>query len=179
VRALLALLLLIGCGCSDSTAHEPKAEAVFGLTANGRVVDAANLLDDQAEQRLSRRASELEKATRDQLIVVTVPTLEGRTIEQTSLHLGNGWGVGREDLDNGVLLLVAPKEKKVRIEVGRGLEGLLSDRRAAAIIKRMLPSFRAGDMTGAIELGAKDIDALLRSDVRRPQYGSRTEKQAA
>ena len=179
MRALLILLLLIGCGCSDSAAYGQKSDRVFGLRLSGRVVDAANVLNANAENRLERRSAELEATTTDQLVVVTVPTLEGRTIEQTGLQFANGWGIGREDLDNGVLLLVAPNETKVRIEVGLGLEGLLTDERAAAIIRDMLPLFRGGDVAAAIELGSKGIEARLRSDQRRPQPRARAVKQAA
>ena len=178
MRFLLALLLLIGCGCSDSKAQEPPAaNAAAGLELTGRVVDAANLLDARAEQALTRRSSELEAATKDQLVVVTLASLGGRPIEEVSLELATRWGVGQADLDNGVLLLVAPNEKKVRIDVGYGLEGLVTDERAGTIIQAMLPKFRQGDLPGAILVGAEQLDTLLRSDRRRPQYAPEQQQQ--
>ncbi len=79
-------------------------------------------------------------------------------------------GIGQADKDNGVLLVVAPNEKKVRIAVGLGLEGLLTDQRSAQIVAHMLPHFRSGDQAGAIDIGVREIDTVLRSDRRRPQY---------
>jgi uncharacterized protein len=119
---------------------------------------------------LIRESEALEKATTDQLVVVTVPTLSGQDITSYSAALGNKLGVGQADRDNGVLLVVAPNERQVRIAVGYGLEGLLTDRRAALIVHDMIPLFRTGNAPKAIELGVKEIDSVLRSDLRRPQY---------
>jgi uncharacterized protein len=122
------------------------------------------------ELELIRESEALEKATTDQLVVVTVPTLNGQDIARYSTALGNKLGVGQADKDNGVLLVVAPKERQVRIAVGYGLEGLLTDQRAAVIVRDMIPYFRAGDGPRAIQIGFKEIDSVLRSDPRRPQY---------
>lgn len=90
--------------------------------------------------------------------MVTVKSLGGHGIEDYSLGLFNGWGIGRKGVDDGVGLLVAPKERKVRIEVGYGLEKALTDQEAAAIIdKDILPHFKAGDMSGGIAAGSEAI----------------------
>jgi uncharacterized protein len=104
------------------------------------------------------------------LVVVTVPTLNGQDIARFSTALGNREGIGQADKDNGVLVVVAPNERKVRIAVGYGLEGLLTDQRASEIVQHMLPHFRSGDQTGAINVGVSEIETVLRSDLRRPQY---------
>ncbi len=136
-------------------------------------------MDDRSEQALSLRLEALEKATSDQLVVVTVPSLNGQTIEGYSLALGNRWGIGRKDVDNGVIILVAPTERKVRVEVGLGLEGLLTDARAGEVIKAMLMRFKARDYAGGLGIGVDQIDQLLRSDRRRPQAKPMPVKEAA
>ena len=89
---------------------------------SGRVVDNADLLTGAEEAELTRALEALETASTDQLVVVTLPTLQGYEIEEYGYQLGRHWGIGQKDKDNGVLLIVAPNERKVRIEVGRRLE---------------------------------------------------------
>ena len=149
-----------------SVAHTPAGD--FKLT--GRVVDDAQIIPAATEQQLSARSESLEKDTTDQLVVVTLPNLRGAAIEQVGLALGRGWGIGRRGLDNGVILLVAPNDQKVRIEVGYGLERLLSDDRAGKIVRDMLPVFSARQPDKAISLGEDEIIQVLESDKRRPQY---------
>ena len=143
------------------------------------MVDKADLLDPAAERALTSKSEALEKTTSDQLVVVTLPSLNGETIEATALKLGRVWGVGRKDIDNGVLLLVAPRERQVRIEVGYGLESLLTDDRAAAIIRDMIVPLKAGDYAAGIGLGVDAIDALLLSNRKRPQYRRPAMRKAA
>jgi uncharacterized protein len=135
-----------------------------------RVQDRANVLPAAQEIELARRSEALEKATSDQLVVVTVPTLNGQDIARFGTAVGNREGIGQADKDNGVLVIVAPNERQVRIAVGDGLEGLLTDQRASEIVQHMLPRFRSGDKAGAINIGVSEIDAVLRSNLRRPQY---------
>lgn len=137
------------------------------------------MLDPATEQALTLKSEALEKTTSDQLVVVTLPSLDGQTIETVGLTLGRRWGVGQKDLDNGVLLLVAPNERRVRIEVGYGLEALLTDERAGAIIREQVELFRKGRSAEAIVLGVDRIDALLRSNAERPQYRRPHMKKAA
>lgn len=142
---------------------------MLGITLTGRVVDRADVIESDVERRLTEQLAILETETTDQLVVVTVPSLQGRSIESFSLDLARGWGIGRAHLDNGVLLIVAPADRRVRIEVGEGLEGLLTDQRAAQIIAGMLPEFRSQKMSAGIQRGADEIQAVLVSDRRRPQ----------
>ncbi|HXG99114.1 MAG TPA: TPM domain-containing protein [Sphingomicrobium sp.] len=141
--------------------------------------DRANLLDPGAEQALTSKLAKLEEATSDQLVLVTLPNLGGEKIEKVALSLANRWGIGRKDVDNGVLILIAQSERKIRIEVGLGLEGLLTDARAAGVIRAMIPELREGEIGKAAMLAVDRIDLLLRSDTRRPQPEPVEEKAAA
>lgn len=165
----LALALgLAACGARAPAAAGADCSFVPKLT--GRVVDEAKLISPPVQAKLNEELRQLQAATSDQMVVATVPSLGGRSIEETGLAFGRCWGIGQKKLDNGVVVLVAPAEHKVRIEVGYGLEGLLTDPRAAQIIERdMVPRFKAQQLEGAIEAGVASIDTLLRSDRRRPQ----------
>lgn len=156
--------------CGEGRDTTPSAYAGRPLPAlSGRVVDGAQILSAGTEARLIRQSEELEAKTLDQLVVVTIPALDGEAIEAFGLRAGRGWGVGQARLDNGVLLIVAPNDRKVRIEVGCGLEGLLTDERAAAIIElALLPRLRSGQYDEAMQAGASEIITILRSEVRRP-----------
>ena len=182
MKAFLLPLLLLGSAACDAqapagnaqlqvqrlAAAEAPARPLPALT--GRVVDEAGILTAEAEAALTERLAALEKETSDQLVVVTVPSLDGERIEQLGMRLGNGWGIGREDVDNGVLLIVAPAERRARIEVGKGLEGLLTNARAQRIMdEQVVPACRRGQCDRAIADGVAAIAALLRSDSKRPQ----------
>ena len=126
----------------------------------GRVVDQANILSPQIEADLTAKLEALETQTSRQLVVVVVSSLQGLEIEDYGYQLGRAWGIGEKKRDNGVLLLVAPNERRVRIEVGYGLEGALTDALSNLILQeQVLPKFRAGDMSGGVVAGA---DALIR-----------------
>jgi uncharacterized protein len=167
--ALAALLLAAACHSEPVAGDRSMAHTRAGdIELTGRVIDRAEVIPAANEAQLNGRLAALEKDTADQLVLVTLPSLKGATIEQIGRSLGNGWGIGRADVDNGVLLIVAPSERKVRIEVGLGLEGLLTDQRAAQIIAKMLPSFRRNQPTEAIAIGVNEITAVLGADKRRP-----------
>jgi uncharacterized protein len=144
-----------------------------------RVEDRANVLSAKDEVDIARMSEALEKATSDQLVVVTLPTLNGRRIEETSLALARNAAIGQAHLDNGVLLVVAPTEKKVRIEVGYGLEALLTDARAGEIVRDMIPHFRRGDVPAGVRAGTNEITRLLTADRKRPRYQSEARRKLA
>ncbi|GGB96104.1 hypothetical protein GCM10011494_13220 [Novosphingobium endophyticum] len=128
----------------------------------GRVTDAAHILSPQEQATLSARLEKLEQKTQHQLVVVTVPSLGGRDVAEYTRDLANSWGIGRKGYNDGVVLLIAPKERKVRIAVGYGLEKRLSDGACQQIINReMLPSFRKGDLPGGIAAGTDALIARL------------------
>ena len=179
--ALIAgLLAFVAASCSGGATAEPGAAAVHlneqevrlvssvaGEQPTGHVVDRAGLLTAEEEGRIVRRLEQHEAATTDQVVVVTVESLQGLEIERFGFVLGNHWGVGRADADNGVLLIVAPPERKVRIEVGNGLERVLTNDRAAQIIRAMLPRLREGDYARALDTGVGEILATLNANRER------------
>lgn len=157
-RAFLpALAALLASGCV-AEAQDQAAKSGPALQLTGRVVDAADILSFESEQRLNVRLARLEEETKVQLVVATTPDLEGRTIEAFSLDLANAWGLGDAKRNDGLLLLVAPNQRKVRIEVGRGLEAAVRDEDAAAIIDtRILPAFRQGAFERGVEAGVESL----------------------
>jgi uncharacterized protein len=127
-------------------------------TLTGRVVDEAGILPPATETRLTEKLAALEASTGRQVVVVTLPTLQGYEIEEYGYQLGRAWGIGEAKENNGALLIVAPNERRVRIEVGYGLEGVLTDALSNVILQeRVLPRFKTGDMAGGIESGADAI----------------------
>jgi uncharacterized protein len=128
----------------------------------GRVVDQAGILNNSEEARLVAKLANLEAKSSIQLVVVTLSSLRGSPIEDWGLTLGRTWGIGQKGKDNGVLLIVAPNDRELRIEVGYGLEGTLPDATADAIIRNVIvPRFRAGSMAGGISDGVDAIIAAL------------------
>jgi uncharacterized protein len=118
---------------------------------SGRVVDDADILSSSTRDTLTRLLAEHEKQTGNQVVVVTLKSLQGSTIEQYGYQLGRAWGIGIKGKNNGALLIVSPNTHDVRIEVGYGLEGLLTDAQSKLIIENvMLPSFRKGDYDGGV-----------------------------
>jgi len=156
VRTLLiALALFLGLLAL------PAAAQTFPKFTNF-VVDQADILPPAAEARLNAGLADLQRKTRHQLAIVTVSSLQGYSINDYTLRLARFWGVGRRHYDDGVVLLVAPKEHKVRIEVGYGLEATLTDPRCAEIIRnRIVPRFERNDLAGGIQAGADAILARL------------------
>ena len=153
-RALLALLLV-------AFALPAAAQTFPKLT--GRVVDQAHLLSPEQVQQLTQLSASVEQASTRQLVVATVPDLQGYPIEDYGYRLGRAWGLGQNDANNGVILLVAPKERKVRIEVGYGLEPIVTDALSSVIMQQtILPRFRDNDMAGGIVAGANAIAEQLK-----------------
>lgn len=149
----------------------------------GRVVDQANLLDAATEQALAEKLAALEAKSSDQLVVVTVDSLHDQPIEDYGYQLGRAWGIGQKEGDNGALLIVAPNEKKVRIEVGYGLEPILTDAFSSLVIQNdILPSFRQGDYQAGVVKGVDALIAQLELDPAEAQAraaAAETEHQAS
>ncbi len=137
---------------------QPQAGANKSLL---RVDDQASLISPAIEQKLAAELQQLERRTSDQVAVKTVMSLDGRPIERVSFETARRMALGDKVKDNGVLLLVAPNEKKVRIETGCGMAGVLSDSEAAVIVAQMVASFRTGAMEKGIEQGVRAIDREL------------------
>jgi uncharacterized protein len=142
-----------------------SAAALDFPALTGRVVDEANVLDPATRAALNDKLAALETKSSDQLVVVTLKSLQGTSIEQYGVELGRRWQIGQKGTNNGVLLIVAPSERKVRIEVGYGLEGTLTDAVSRLIIENaIIPRFRANDIAGGITRGVDDIISVLTGD---------------
>ncbi len=128
----------------------------------GRVVDGAGILSSETESRIADRLAAHESRSSDQIVVATIADTQGLTIEEYANRLFRHWGLGQAEENNGVLLLVAVDDRKLRIEVGYGLEGTLTDALAKLIIDdTIVPQFRGGDFEEGIRLGTEDIIAVL------------------
>lgn len=126
------------------------------------VVDAANVVPDDAEQRISAELLDYQRRSGNQIAVAVVKTTGDESLEDYSIDLARKWGVGEEEKDNGVLVLIAFEDRKLRIEVGRGLEGDLTDLESGRIIReQMAPRMRDGDIAGAIEAATQSIRVAL------------------
>jgi len=131
----------------------------------GRVVDQADIITPQARSDLETKLKDLEDKSSIQLVVATVKSLQGGDIETYANQLFRNWKLGQAQKNNGVLLLVAPNEHKVRIEVGYGLEGTLTDALSSVIISSaIVPRFKAGDFSGGITRGVDGIISVLSGD---------------
>ena len=145
----LGIWIVVLLLASIAGAAEPNFPAL-----SGRVVDEANILSAAAEQRLTGMLAAHEQATGEQVVVVTLPSLQGFPIEDFGYRLGRAWGIGEKGKNTGALLIIVPKERQVRIEVGYGLEGRLTDAISRAIIERdLLPAFRQGDFDRGVIAG--------------------------
>jgi uncharacterized protein len=155
---IVLTLLLAGMGAAVPCAY---AALVFPALT-GRVVDQAGLLSAGAEATLAGQLESHEQGTGRQLVVVTVTSLQGSSIEDYGYQLGRNWGIGEKDKNTGALLLIAPNERRVRIEVGYGLEGVLTDALSHQIIQGViLPRFKDGDYEQGIIQGAGAIMKVL------------------
>lgn len=138
------------------------APLTFPDRGRAAVVDAAHVMPPAAAAALNSRVAAWDNATGHQLAVVTLPSLQGHEIADYGYQLGRAWGLGRKGIDDGVVLILAPTEHKVRIEVGRGLEGDLTDADTAEILlNTVVPRLKAHDMPGALADGADAIMAAI------------------
>ncbi len=154
-RAALACLLI--ALVSSRAAAQPNIPFL-----TGRVVDEANILSEGARTRLTDVLKAHETATTNQVVVLTVPTIGSRSIEEYAVKVFESWKLGQKEKDNGVLVVVVPQDRKMRIEVGYGLEGTLPDGAAGSIIRTwMTPAFKAGNYDKGIEDGVAAIVARL------------------
>jgi uncharacterized protein len=151
--ALLLALVFTGVALAAALSFPP-------LT--GRVVDDAGILSGDTQTRLTGILAQLEQKTGDQLVVATLKSLQGQDIATYGYQLGRAWGIGQKGKNNGAILIVVPSERKVRIEVGYGLEGDLTDAASRIIIENaILPQFRAGNYDAGVEQGTVEVVRLL------------------
>jgi uncharacterized protein len=157
-RALIgALIAALWVGVALAAASFPPL--------SGRVVDQAKILSPVTAADLERKLADLEQKSGIQLVVATVPSLNGEEIEPYANELFRAWKLGEAKQNNGALLLIAPKERRMRIEVGYGLEGTLTDAVSSVIIANAIaPRFKAGDFNGGVTRGVDDIITALTTD---------------
>lgn len=157
---LLAALLITLCSVTAALALEVPA-------LRGRVNDYAGLLSQQASQALEQKLAAFERETSNQVVLLTVPSLQDETIEGFAIKTGDAWKIGQKDKGNGVLLILAKKERKIRIEVGTGLQGALPDITAGQIIRNvMAPHLKAGNFDAGITAGLDAVIAATKGEFK-------------
>ena len=162
---VLGAALLMLALAAPRIGAEPKFPAL-----SGRVVDDARVLNPSTVDSLTAMLARHEQATGEQVVVVTLPSLQGYSIEDFGYQLGRAWGIGQKGKNTGALLIVAPKEHKVRIEVGYGLEGQLTDAQSRVIIERdIVPAFKRGDFNAGVTAGTATILKVLGGDASAAQ----------
>lgn len=162
-RLFVVLLLLFSFQCFS----------ISFPNLNGRFYDGANILNEKTKADIDRISKNLEQKSTIQFVVATFSSLQGQTIENFGYQLGRHWGIGQKKLNNGVILIIAPQERMVRIEVGYGLEGILTDAICATIINQViLPSFKANNFEQATFHGAEEIAKALGQDKDKAMLAS-------
>lgn len=132
---------------------------------SGRVVDEAEILSPETEQGLTAQLEQLEQQTGAQVVVLTVPSLEGDPLEDYSLRVADTWQLGGAERDDGVLMLIARDDRQMRLEVGYGLEGTIPDILAGRILDQAVrPRFREGDFDAGVASGVGKVAALIRGE---------------
>ncbi|MDB5416603.1 MAG: hypothetical protein JWP50_22 [Phenylobacterium sp.] len=178
LKAVLAAAFVVGFfAFAPASLAAPKFPAL-----TGRVVDDAHLLSPQTTEKLTTDLAQLEAKTGHQLVVVTVPDLQGYPIEDYGYQLGRVWQLGRKGVNDGAILLVAPNDRKVRVEVGYGLEPVLTDALSNLILQRkVLPQFKAGHMEQGIVDGTEALiqQLSLPDDQAKAQVAQAGQAQAA
>ncbi len=160
IPLLILLAVLLAAAPALAGLDYPRPTGPGGRPS--AVGDYAKIIPPQIRQAIDNLSTELLQKTGDALVVATVPSLDGESIEQAAVQLFEKWGIGKKGEDKGVLILVAPKERRVRIEVGYGLEGVLTDATSGAIRDQfLLPNFKKGDYGKGVYTGAAAVASLL------------------
>ena len=169
MRFTLALIACAGLSIGAASAQVPSND--------GFVTDLAGMLSDGQEQQLELLMESYKQGSTHEIALLTVPDMGGDTIENFALAVAREWGLGSKETSNGALLVVAKAERKMRIEVGRGLEGDLPDVICGRIIRDVItPAFKRGDMAGGIHLGIVAMHSAIGGDygpIRRSERGRR------
>jgi len=143
----------------------------------GRVTDLAGMISPQVELRLEQMLADFERSDSTQVAILTVATLEGESLEEYALKVASSWRLGQAQHDNGALLLVAKQERKIRIEVGYGLEGRLTDLLAGRIVDyEIAPRFKQGDLDGGFLAGTAAIIEAVRGEYRAPAKAKKKQR---
>jgi uncharacterized protein len=168
-RRIAVLLLFLGMA-APLVPSVARALPVPPLTAH--INDYAHMISERVAAGLERELAELEKTDSTQIVVLTIPGLEGENIEEFSIKAAEAWKIGSKGADNGVILLIVRDDRKVRIEVGRGLEGTLTDLVSGRIIRdSIVPRFKAGDFDGGVRAGVSGIVEAVRGEYKAENRG--------
>ena len=166
------MILTVAGGCKAAPASSGAAESsavpasgtesafcdgVPPMALKGRVTDGAKILSAEDETRLSDRLALYEQRTKHQMVVATTPSLNGARVDNFGTCLGLRWGIGRKEQGDGIVILIAPNEREVRIATGTGMESILTDDEALEVVKQMTPHFKNLDYAGGLSMG---IDAI-------------------
>lgn len=154
-----------------------QADPTFPTRTTEPVVDAASVLSAEQKAALETKLTNFYKATGQQVVVATIPDLQGYDIADYGYRLGRAWGIGTKERNDGALLIVAPKDRKLRIEVGYGLEPVLTDAYSSVIINSVIvPKFKAGDLPGGIDAG---VDEMLKQIQLPPDVAAKRAAEVA
>ncbi|MBT4384836.1 TPM domain-containing protein [Candidatus Peregrinibacteria bacterium] len=164
LKKKLVQIILMGLALT-ALAPLAFAELIVPAAPNGYVLDQAEVLDVETELQLELQLGTLQTDTSTQIVVVTVPDLQGYPVEKFALEIGRTWGVGQEEFDNGVVFLIAPNERLIRLEIGRGLEGAITDLQSNLILNHSIAPHLAEDdyNTGVLE-GIAQLEILARGE---------------
>ncbi|MGZ3534227.1 MAG: TPM domain-containing protein, partial [Thermodesulfobacteriota bacterium] len=136
----------------------------------GYVNDYAGMISPSAKSKIEQGLKAFEQSDSTQLVILTIPSLEGENIEEFSIKVAEAWKIGQQQKDNGILLIVSKQERKIRIEVGRGLEGRLTDLMAGRIIDQVItPRFKQGDFDAGFIAGASALISATRGEFKAEQ----------
>ncbi len=172
MKKLVIAFLLILIPCLTYALDVPPLRA--------HVNDYAGMLSAEATQSLESELTAFEKTDSTQIVVLTIPSLEGENLEDFSIKVAEAWKIGQKGTDNGAILLLVKKERKIRIEVGRGLEGKLTDLVSGRIIRNeIVPRFKTGDFDGGVQQGVSSIMATVKGEYRATQHEQPSEKRRA
>jgi uncharacterized protein len=159
---ILVLLVVLPVACMGATASD---QLLARLQPAGYVNDFAGVIDAGPQRTLERALVELEQKTGAELTVVVLRSMEGGEIDDFTNRLFERWGVGKKGQDNGVMMLAALEDRKARIEVGYGLEPIITDGRAGTILRTLVfPSFKRGNYQEGLTAGAKELAAIIAED---------------
>ncbi|WOC16422.1 hypothetical protein MP213Fo_19050 [Pseudochrobactrum sp. MP213Fo] len=179
-RMVMLALVLVFTSLWFSSAGFTQTADKPAIALTDRVVDGADILSPAQRQDLIAKLAAYEKESSDQIVIATVPSLNGMDIETYANRLYRAWAIGQKTENNGILLLVAPNERKVRIEVGYGLEGTMTDAVSSIIIQNaIIPEFRSGDYGTGVTKGVDDILQVLRGEGAELQARAKRNQQEA
>jgi uncharacterized protein len=155
-----------------------QAVEVPGL--QGYINDYASMISPAAKTKLESELKTFEQSDSTQLVILTIPSLEGETIEEFGIKVGEAWKIGQKNKDNGIIVVVAKQEHKIRIEVGRGLEGRLTDLLAGRIVNLVItPRFKRGDFDGGFQAGASALIDATRGEFKADEGHPATKNRGA